>query len=154
MPTYRVQYQYDGKLNLVKFSADNESDAGQLFKNAYPHITSDMVKDVTEIMDDLKTREDDFLTKLFSGKLGLATTYWVYGVLGGIVWAVCIAALDLDPEGTPIQLTWMLFGIYYFFVYVGIWRAANRYSGNKIWAILAKFVVIIVVLPTLIRLLK
>ncbi len=154
MPTYRIQYQFDGKLNLIKFSANDENHAGLLFKNAYPYITSDMVKDVTEIMDDPKIGEEDFLTQLFTGKLGLAMTYWVYGVLGGIVWGVCIAALDLDPEGKPIQLTWILLGSYYLFVYIGIWRAANIYSGNKIWAILAKFFVIIVVLPTLIHLAK
>lgn len=154
MPTYRINYQSDGKLNSVKFIAEDEIRAGQLFKNAYPNISMDMIEDVTEIMDDPKIGKEDFLTQLFSGKLGLAMTYWVYGVLGGIVWWVCIAALDLDPEGKLIQLTWMLFCIYYFFVYVGIWRAANLYSGNKVWAILAKFIVIIIVLPTLIHLIK
>lgn len=43
---------------------------------------------------------------------------------------------------------------YYFVVYVGIWRAANKFRGNKLWEILAKFVVIVTVLPIAISFLK
>ena len=79
-------------------------------------------------------------------------TYWVYGVLAGFVWGVSFIALQPDPEGKLIKIVGMLFLAYYFAVYVGIWNAANKYEGNKIWAILAKFVVIIVVIPTVIHL--
>lgn len=81
-------------------------------------------------------------------------TYWVYGVLGGIVWGVGISALEPDPEGELLKVMWQLFACYYFVVYVGIWKAANKFSGNKAWAILAKFAIIVVVLPVVIHFLK
>ncbi len=98
--------------------------------------------------------QKDLLENLWEGNLGLVTTYWVYGVLGGIVWGVSIAALKPDPEGDLVKLVWLLFACYYFVVYVGTWQAANKFVGNKAWAILAKFAIIVVVLPVAIHLLK
>ena len=106
-------------------------------------------------MDEVKKKHvPDLLENLWEGNLGLAMTYWVYGVLGGIVWAVGIAALKPDPEGDLIKLVWFLFACYYFIVYVGIWQAANKFVGSKVWAILAKFAIIVVVLPVAIQFLK
>src|ERR1017187_9557261 len=85
------------------------------------------------------------IINLWEGNLGLAMTYWVYGVLGGFVWGVGILALK--PEGDLIKLVGLLFIIYYFVIYVGTWKAANKYVGSKVWAILAKFIIIIGVLP-------
>lgn len=99
------------------------------------------------------TRQKDLLENLWEGNLGLAVTYWVYGVLGGFVWGVGIYALEPDPK-SDLQIVLFFLTGYYFVVYVGIWRAANKYHGNKAWAILAKFVVIIVVLPTVIHFFK
>lgn len=93
----------------------------------------------------------NFLNNLWQGNLGLAMTYWVYGVLGGLVWLVGIIALD--PQRETNSESFVLFSLiaYYFVVYVGIWRAASKYKGNRLWEILAKFVVIITVLPTVIK---
>jgi len=96
----------------------------------------------------------EFLENLWSGNFGLAMTYWAYGVLGGIVWGVGIFTLKPDPQGTLIWFVWFIFAVYYIIVYIGIWQAATKYSGRKIWAILAKFAVIVVVLPLVITLLK
>ena len=98
--------------------------------------------------------QKNLLENIWCGNVGLAMTYWVYGVLGGIVWGIGIFALKLDPQGDLMQLVWFLFAAYYFVVYVGIWQAANKYIGNKIWSILAKFAVIVVVLPVTIHFLK
>lgn len=87
------------------------------------------------------------IENIWEGNLGLAMTYWVYGVLGGIVWAVGISALKPAPDSEFIKVVWLLFACYYFVIYVGIWQAANKYVGSKVWPILAKFAVIIVVLP-------
>lgn len=96
----------------------------------------------------------DFLTNLWEGNIGLAKTYWVYGVLGGFVWAVGILAINPEQKSDLQQTIYLLMGAYYFVVYVGIWRAADKFTGSKIWAILAKFVVVIVALPTAIKLVK
>lgn len=107
-----------------------------------------------EVKEEQVPEQKNLLEKLWEGNLGLAMTYWVYGVLGGIVWGVGIAALKPDPEGDLIKLVWLLFACYYFVVYVGIWQAANKFGGSKVWAILAKFAIIVVVLPVAIHFLK
>lgn len=58
------------------------------------------------------------------------------------------------PESSIAHLILFLMAAYYFVVYVGIWRAANKFRGNKLWEILAKFVVIVTVLPIAISFLK
>lgn len=103
---------------------------------------------------DFDIKPKNLLENLWEGRLGLATTYWVYGVLGGIVWGVGIAAIKPNPEGSLINAVWLLLAYYYFVVYVGIWRAANKFIGSKAWAILAKFAIIVVVLPVAIHFLK
>ncbi|MEK7438835.1 MAG: hypothetical protein AAB299_04765 [Thermodesulfobacteriota bacterium] len=109
-------------------------------------------------MDEVKKeqlREKNFLiVDLLEGNLGLAMTYWVYGVLGGIVWAVGISALNPDRGSDLEKFVWVLFAGYYFFTYVGIWNAANKYVGRKVWSILAKFAIIIIVVPITIHFFK
>ncbi|KXS32537.1 MAG: Uncharacterized protein AWT59_1370 [Candidatus Gallionella acididurans] len=111
-----------------------------------------------EVPDSRISKQKDslqlFMENLWFGDLGLATTYWVYGVLGGIVWGIAIFALKPDPQGDLILVLWSLFACYYFVVYVGVWRSATKYVGNKIWTVLAKFAVIIVVLPVAINFFK
>lgn len=97
---------------------------------------------------------EKLLEDLWNGNLGLAMTYWVYGVLGGIVWGVAITALAPEPETKLIKLVWFAFAAYYLVVYVGVWQAANKFVGSKVWAILAKFAVVVVVLPTTIHFIK
>lgn len=102
-----------------------------------------------------------FIGKIWSGECGLAMTYWVYGILGGIVWGVAFATLYsstshnyYQQEESDKTLFFIAMAFYYFIIYVGIWNAANKYTGSKIWAVLAKFVVIIVVLPIAIKVLQ
>jgi hypothetical protein len=97
---------------------------------------------------------EDFPSNLWEGNFGLPMTYWVYGVLAGFVWAAGIFALNLEPDSDHVKLIYFLMATYYAAVYVGIWQAANKYTGSKVWAVLAKFVVVIVALPTTIRLIK
>ena len=100
-----------------------------------------------EVNEEQVTAQKYLLENLWEGNFGLAKTYWVFGVLGGIVWSVGIAALNPDPEERTMEFVLFLLACYYFFVYVGIWQAANKFVGSKVWAILAKFAVIITVLP-------
>jgi hypothetical protein len=38
-------------------------------------------------------------------------------------------------------------------VYMGIWKAADKYTGHKIWSVLSKFAVLIVTIRTVISIL-
>lgn len=96
--------------------------------------------------------QKNLLNNLWNGNLGLAMTYWVYGVLGGVVWAVGILALRPEPGSDFAKIIYFMMVAYYVVVYIGIWKAANKFTGNNLWAILAKLVVVIVVLPFVIGL--
>jgi len=71
-----------------------------------------------------------------SGDAGLAKTYWGYGILGAIIWALVLSAL---PQGAPITIAAVLvFCAYLMAVNVGVWRAASNYTGATTWAALGK----------------
>ncbi len=83
----------------------------------------------------------DTVTNLWSGRTGLAKTYWLWGVLSGIPWSL---ALSLVTPGSQLAIVTVLACVmYYVIVHVGIWRAASQYQGTKAWAILAKAAVAI-----------
>lgn len=96
----------------------------------------------------------NLIKDIWQGNLGLAITYWAYGVLGGVLWAALFIALQPKPGGIAEIFCRALFVAYYVLVYVGIWRAADKYKGEKVWAVLAKFMILIIVLPLSILILK
>lgn len=78
----------------------------------------------------------DFIGQVWSGKAGLARTYWLFGVIAGIAWGF---PLSLVTPGSPLAMAVVgLFVAYTVIVNVGIWRAASQYGGPKVWAVLAK----------------
>lgn len=81
------------------------------------------------------------IPNLWGGHYGLARTYWLWGVLSGILWGIALSLVK--PGSTPAILVVLTFVVYYVIVHVGIWRAASQYQGFKAWAILAKIAVAI-----------
>jgi|AP45_3_1055517.scaffolds.fasta_scaffold51892_1 hypothetical protein len=97
-----------------------------------------------------ETIEKGFFGKLSNGDFGLAKTYWRYGV--GVQFVVRIAAIFIIfilsslPAGTLeflLVIVSLAFTAYAIPLGMGIWRAANKYEGSKIWATLAKANVIL-----------
>lgn len=79
------------------------------------------------------------ISNIWAGQAGLAKTYWGYGFLGGLIWAV---VLSLLPQGAPISIVALfLFVAFLVLVNVGTWRAASLYAGHRLWAMLAKIAV-------------
>lgn len=125
------------------------------------NIKPDEVQTVYEASD---KDTDGFIANLWNGNFGLPMTYWAYGVLGGIIWGAVLAALRPDspkysfqpaPESSDVEnFVYFLMAIYYLIVYVGIWKASNKFTGSKVWTVLAKFVVVLVTVPLGIRLLR
>lgn len=77
--------------------------------------------------------------RIWSGRMGLCKTYWVYGFLVSFIWGVI---LKFVTPGSALAVALVLaLVIYLVVINVGIWRAADRYTGYAIWAILAKFAV-------------
>lgn len=81
------------------------------------------------------------ISDLWNGRVGLAKSYWLWGVLSGIPWGVALSLLT--PGSNLAILVVLAFFAYYVIVHVGIWRAASEYEGAKTWAILAKIAVAI-----------
>lgn len=82
----------------------------------------------------------DIFKSLKDGDFGLAKTYWLFGVLGNFLISL---PLNLLTGLVPIAV-YSLFSLAYgVTVLLGIWNAANRYTGFKLWAILAKLAAIL-----------
>ncbi len=84
--------------------------------------------------------ERGFFGKLANGDYGLAKTYWLYGVLVGIV--VNVISNAVTSVGGVVILI-LAYTAYEIPVIMGTWRAANKYQGLKIWAVLAKIAVVL-----------
>jgi hypothetical protein len=84
----------------------------------------------------------NILLRLWRGQLSLPVSYWVFGVLGRLIWVIAIDLLRPNARIETFLLSAGMIG-YSIVVYVGIWRAADRYTGRKEWAFLAKCVVVL-----------
>ena len=78
---------------------------------------------------------DGFFSKLSRGYYGLAKTYWLYGVLVGVI--VNILFVIIKSPGM-IAIAFLAYTAYEIPLIMGIWRSATNYTGTKAWAILAK----------------
>jgi len=84
--------------------------------------------------------EKGFFKKLANGDFGLAKTYWLYGVLFGFF--VNIAMRLITSIGLLV-IVMLVYTAYEIPVIIGVWRAAKKYQGPKIWAELAKIAVVL-----------
>ena len=89
------------------------------------------------------------IIRLWRGEVALWKTFWLFGVGGGFVLGLPIfgamLALTDVPDDTTASIFVTALGIllvYLVWVFVGIWRAANAYQGEKVWAVLAKIAVV------------
>ena len=85
---------------------------------------------------------------LWRGEMPLIVTYWLYGVLGSVLLNVPLIVAEEysvdSPAGTLAVFGYSLIVLAYsVFVAVAIWRAATRHEGSRLWAGLAKVVVIL-----------
>ena len=75
-----------------------------------------------------------FFVKISSGDFGLAKTYWLY-------WALLLppvnATMIIVPTTATLVIVALVNAAYLIPVVIGVWRAANRCEGRKIWAVLA-----------------
>jgi hypothetical protein len=90
--------------------------------------------------ENVTTTEKGFFGKLSNGDYGLAKTYWLYGVLVGFV--VNIEMKPITSIGLLV-IVMLAYTAYEIPVVMGTWRAANKYEGSKVWAVLAKIAVVL-----------
>ena len=82
-----------------------------------------------------------FIKQLIDGDFGLAKTYWLYFVLGSnLLWLLLMFPISSSSFGLMVVSTLAAIA-YDIVVFTGIWNAASRYTGSKIWSVLAKIIV-------------
>lgn len=99
----------------------------------------------------LTDRKANFILRLFRGDVSLFITYWLFGVvIGGIGGKLALFALERNYSELnviPGNRKYFILGaiailLYSLFVMVAIWRSASKYQGDKVWAYLAKIIVV------------
>ena len=88
------------------------------------------------------------LCRLWRGEVPLPNAFWNWAVLGGLIVNVVSSALFLFLIMADRPISAFLAGYalsipYNVIVSVGVWRSAEKYSGELRWADLAQFVTII-----------
>ena len=84
----------------------------------------------------------DFLLKLKAGDYGLAKTYWLYGVVVNIVYKIVDLIITAASYEVSILVFFIMVGYTYFQI-IGLWNAASKYEGLKLWAIIAKILAVL-----------
>ena len=103
----------------------------------------------------------DFMIALWTGRVPLPKTYWVYGTLILVPPKVALLAIEAVTDKTasprhpiPAFLIGTLLGAYWIFISVAIWRSAGNYTGRIIWGALARIAVVFGYLSLIVGLLK
>ncbi len=90
------------------------------------------------------------IATLWNGDYSLATTFWVFGVLvRTLMWMILkvLQILEIVSNTGPWLLvgTALLLTVLDVCILVGLWRSASKYTGFRLWPILVKALVILIV---------
>lgn len=95
------------------------------------------------------------IRRLWRGEVPLARAFWEFAILYGLLLNLLatIASFGLFTTDTPTVygiVVFLLPAPYNLLVLVAVWRSAGRYQGPRLWADLARPVVVLwIVLVTL-----
>ena len=92
------------------------------------------------------------MASVWRGEYSLATTYWGFSQLGGLLLAIPQFGLRLLKYDRVADVVDGVAVAYAVIVIVGIWRAASRYRGHRIWADLARAATLMPILFALVQL--
>jgi hypothetical protein len=86
--------------------------------------------------------------RLWRGELALENAFWNWAVFGGLIINVSSSTLFLflvmADRPIPALIVGYAFSVpYNFVVLLGVWRSADRYTGDRRWADLVRLVTII-----------
>jgi len=86
--------------------------------------------------DNTKSPSNNSLLKLLRGELGLANTFWMFGVLGGTLFFFLILTMAMIDEDL-IMFFFSIWVVYQFIINIGVIRSCKYYEGEKVWTALA-----------------
>ena len=89
-----------------------------------------------------KVQKVNFFVKFWNGDLSLPMSYWLVGIVFGLVVGFSIGMISYAmgmPEAAInfLILPWAIYST------VGIWRSSDKYKGPKFWAVLTKILIVI-----------
>ena len=100
----------------------------------------------------------NYFVRHWLGELSLPKSYWLNGLIGGVLVGAAIAALNVAVHGrseaqpvlwlVALIATWVVVSLFTMWQAVGVWRSATNYraSGKYFWGGLAKTVTVLGVL--------
>lgn len=119
-----------------------------LENNAQPAQIPDLVHNPEDNKNAVNKKRTFFLTKLWHGEYSLPVSFWIFGILVSKILNLLISFIKNSPimfeiRKRPIVIVIFMVIIvcYEIWTNVGIWNAANKYNGPKIWIILTKIIV-------------
>jgi hypothetical protein len=90
-----------------------------------------------------------FFSLIWRGAFSLPIQLWLVFILGGkLVSIISIYIMSTVGMKEVSLICLSVFIIYYFIAGVGVWRAADKYKGPKIWTYLSKLFVLIAIIVT------
>jgi hypothetical protein len=83
-------------------------------------------------------QNQNFFIKLLSGNLGLAKTYWIYGVVVHFIFMVIVSSAEGEKLKGVIAVIFVTYMIVWL---VGFFNATMKYEGLFIWWILSMVII-------------
>jgi len=82
--------------------------------------------------------KNSLMKTLLNGDLGLAKTFFMYLILVAFFVNIGVVMVPTISAEVLTFLLLMVGSVFSIPLHIGIYRAANKYRGPKIWAVLAK----------------
>ena len=88
------------------------------------------------------------LKRLWRGEVPLAEAFWTWAVLGGLLvngvtTGLFLALVSWDRPILALVIGYGLSVPYNLLAMAGVWRAADRYAGDRAWAETARIVALV-----------
>ena len=98
----------------------------------------------------------NFVARHWRGDLSLPMSFWINGVLFGLVWR--LSPYPFTFSGTNYRPPWSILGMMFLgiagailtlWTVVGIWRSSESYDGRAAWRVLARVGAVLMAIATL-----
>jgi hypothetical protein len=100
----------------------------------------------------------NFVASHWRGDLSLPMSFWIDGVLFGLVWRLLPYSLTFFP--TNFRSPWTILGLIFLgivgailtlWTVVGIWRSSESYDGRAVWSVLARVAAVLMAIVSLVQ---
>jgi hypothetical protein len=105
--------------------------------------------------------QGNFVVRHWRGDLSLPMSFWINGVLFGLVWRLVPYSLLFYQRTAVLRSgTWTILGLIFcgivaavltIWTIVGIWRSAGAYDGSAVWPTLARIAAVLMAIISLVQ---